>query len=70
MASEEVPEGSTGSAPNPEDGESHRCTVVHHDTLAHRLYVEWTDLKAATGTKVHTWIARNDFKPDARPPAD
>lgn len=70
MTEEKIEAGSTGTAPNPEDGESHRCTVVKHDTLAHKLYIEWTDLRATTGMKVQTWIARNDFKPDPRPPTD
>ena len=69
MTAGEIGTGSTGTATNPDDGASHRCEVVKHDTLTNRLRVIWTDLKPV-GRKVETWINRNDFKPDPRPPAD
>ena len=69
MAVEEIEDGPTGTAPNPEDGASHRCRVVAHDRVTDKLGVVWTDLKPV-GMLIRTWIARNDFKPDPSPPRD
>ena len=69
MAVEEIEDGATGTAPNPEDGAPHQCRVVAHDTVTDKLRIVWTDLKPVL-MHIETWIARSDFKPDPKPPRD